>query len=626
MIRIHNVSKQFRLYSRPSDRILEWIGRSPRHRVFWALKDLNLDVPSGRSMGIIGPNGAGKSTLLKIVTGTLAPTTGTIEARGRVAALLELGTGFHAEFTGRQNVRVNARLLGLSPEEIAAREPEIIAFSELGPFIDQPIRTYSSGMVMRLGFSIAAAVDPDVLIVDEALSVGDAHFSQKCIRRIRQFREKGATILFVSHDPGAVLSLCDEAVLLDAGIVAARGEPQMVLEQYNALLARRGEGNVEMTVRFAAPADGGASGEEAARRSGTFQALVTGARWLAAPGGGCACAQNPRAPLQTLVSGQRAVLEIDVLFLAPVSDPTVGFLIRDRLGQDIYGSNTRRRGIALGNFQPGERLRLRIEMELPLGYGDYTLTTAVHRDETHLQECFDWTDRGLSFHVAWDSANPGYGLIGLRPEWETQRSDAAELATAGALDKVFRGLPESFAADCGAGAVGESAIIPPPFLHGFYGVEHDGAGRAFRWTSEEAIFVARASGGGEIVLLAAAWGRSSVGEDAPPTPSQGADSTVTATTATAAKAKVKVSLHCFDRDLGERLLDPASETELRWRLPDDIAKAPALYRIRIHPAIHEKGAPGGQTSNAVRASAVAGAAAARRVLGIAVLGIRSYPK
>jgi ABC-type polysaccharide/polyol phosphate transport system ATPase subunit len=160
MIRIHNVSKQFRLYSRPSDRILEWIGRSPRHRVFWALKDLNLDVPSGRSMGLLGPNGAGKSTLLKIVTGTLAPTTGTIEARGRVAALLELGTGFHAEFTGRQNVRVNARLLGLSPEEIAAREPEIIAFSELGPFIDQPIRTYSSGMVMRLGFSIAAPSIP----------------------------------------------------------------------------------------------------------------------------------------------------------------------------------------------------------------------------------------------------------------------------------------------------------------------------------------------------------------------------------------------------------------------------------------------------------------------------------
>jgi hypothetical protein len=326
---------------------------------------------------------------------------------------------------------------------------------------------------------------------------------------------------------GAVLSLCDEAVLLDAGIVAARGEPQMVLEQYNALLARRGEGNVEMTVRFAAPADGGASGEEAARRSGTFQALVSGARWLAAPGGGCACAQNPRAPLQTLVSGQRAVLEIDVLFLAPVSDPTVGFLIRDRLGQDIYGSNTRRRGIALGNFQPGERLRLRIEMELPLGYGDYTLTTAVHRDETHLQECFDWTDRGLSFHVAWDSANPGYGLIGLRRSGKRNVRTPPNWQPPGRSTRCFAACRNLSPQIAGRGRWEKARYIPRhSFTVLWSGTRWGGTGVSLDFGGGD--FCGARLGRRRNRPSSRRLGPSSVGEDAPPTPSQGADSTVTA--------------------------------------------------------------------------------------------------
>jgi len=230
MISLRQVSKVFRLYNNPTDRLMEWVLPVKRHQEFHALRDITLEIPKGRTIGLIGQNGAGKSTLLKLITGTLLPTYGTMEIRGRVAALLELGTGFHPEFTGRQNIYVNGQLLGMSREELVKLEPEIIAFTELGPFIDQPVRTYSSGMVLRLGFSIAAAMNPELLIIDEALSVGDARFSQKCIRRIREFRDEGTTILFVSHDPGAVTTLCDEAVLLERGAVRSRGLPKDILE------------------------------------------------------------------------------------------------------------------------------------------------------------------------------------------------------------------------------------------------------------------------------------------------------------------------------------------------------------------------------------------------------------
>ncbi|HQH12972.1 MAG TPA: ABC transporter ATP-binding protein, partial [Candidatus Sumerlaeota bacterium] len=198
------------------DRILDWVvpGAGKRYRDFWALRQVSFSIPKGRSVGIIGANGAGKSTLLKLISGTAKPTSGEVRVQGKIAALLELGMGFHAEFTGRQNIRMNGKLLGLTDDELDERIPKIIAFSELGDFIDQPLRTYSSGMYVRLGFSVVASVDPDILIVDEALSVGDLHFQQKCIRRIREFHEQGTTLLFVSHDPGAVKLLCEEAILL----------------------------------------------------------------------------------------------------------------------------------------------------------------------------------------------------------------------------------------------------------------------------------------------------------------------------------------------------------------------------------------------------------------------------
>ena len=217
MIHIQEVSKKFKVYPSRAARLREWVLGGKYHQEFWALHKIDLKIESGEVFGIIGMNGAGKSTLLKILTGTLAATSGKIEMQGRVAALLELGTGFHPELSGRDNVLMNGKLLGLTESEIIEKIPGIHAFSELGDFFEKPVRTYSSGMYVRLAFSLAASVDPDVLIIDEALSVGDAYFQQKCLERIKQFKEQGTTILFVSHDPGVVKVLCNRVAFLQKG-------------------------------------------------------------------------------------------------------------------------------------------------------------------------------------------------------------------------------------------------------------------------------------------------------------------------------------------------------------------------------------------------------------------------
>src|SRR5262249_2947814 len=240
-VSVRGLWKTFKLYRHPLHRFAHSFTGARRYQptLFHALEDVSFDVSPGACVAFIGPNGAGKSTLLKILTGTLAPTVGTARVEGRVASLLELGTGFHPLFTGRQNVFYNARFLGLTDDEIRDRLGEIEAFSELGAFLERPLRTYSSGMQIRLAFSVAASVSPDILVVDEVLAVGDAYFQQKCIRRIREFREQGVTILVVSHDPSAVKTLCDRALLLHDGRIAEDGAPVGVLERYNALIARK---------------------------------------------------------------------------------------------------------------------------------------------------------------------------------------------------------------------------------------------------------------------------------------------------------------------------------------------------------------------------------------------------
>lgn len=235
-IEVQGVSKTYKLYNRPLDRLKEILLRKPYHQTFQVIENMSFALPQGGILGVIGDNGAGKSTLLKLLTGTLVPTFGHITRRGRIAALLELGTGFHPELSGRQNIYLNASLLGLTEEEIKQREADIIAFSELEEFIDRPIKTYSSGMYVRLAFSIATSVDPDILIIDEALSVGDAHFQKKCIERMMQFKEHNKTILFCSHSLYLVRELCNQTIWLDHGKVRQIGESAEVISSYLAFL------------------------------------------------------------------------------------------------------------------------------------------------------------------------------------------------------------------------------------------------------------------------------------------------------------------------------------------------------------------------------------------------------
>ncbi len=386
IIKIENLSKRFRVYDKPLDRLKEWLtphGMS-YHWAFWALQNINLEVKSGAALGIVGANGAGKSTLLKILCGTLSPTSGSIEANGRITGLLELGSGFHPEFTGRQNIFLNARLLGLSDSEIQEKLSEIISFAEIDDFIDHPIRIYSTGMVLRLGFSIAANVDPDILVIDEALAVGDAYFQQKCLRHLKKFRENNGTLIFVSHDPGAVKLLCDEAILLHEHQIVESGNPEDVLNYYNALIAR----HVSDTASFRIEKKQSNIKQPATQRSGTFDALLTKIDVL-----------FKNSPTRTVVSGDEININVEAIALSDIEKPTVGISIRDRLGYEVFATNTYILEKRLPDLNAGDRLNVSFVIPMNIGTGNYTITAAIHTGRDHLDKCFDWADKFIAFKI-----------------------------------------------------------------------------------------------------------------------------------------------------------------------------------------------------------------------------------
>lgn len=438
MIRAEQLSKRYTLYNRPLDRLHDWFAPASRRRgrPFWALRDITLDVASGTSLGIVGVNGAGKSTLLKILTGTTVPTEGTFSIEGRVSALLELGMGFHMEFTGRQNIEMNGKLSGLGDAELRAKTPGIIAFSELEAFIDQPLRTYSSGMVMRLAFAVASSVDPSVLIVDEALAVGDLHFQQKCLKRIREFHERGVTVLFVSHDPSLVKSFCDEAILLDSGRLLDRGKPDSVLDHYNALLAEkyRDEGRGARILRPEAmvESEGTTEAEDKTygHRAGNFGAVITRV-WIESTG--------TSGNASILTPGTEAVITVRAIAMEPLQQPTIGIQIKDRLGNEVYGTNTRLRGHEIGNIGAGEALEVQFGSPLNLGSGHYTITAAVHQGLDHTEICYDWIEQAETFQILPSPLDVFSGVCRL-PMRVEHRVGAA---TTGEIEKANRLLRDS---------------------------------------------------------------------------------------------------------------------------------------------------------------------------------------
>lgn len=381
-ITVTGLGKAYREYPSKWGRLREWTvpWSAPAHTLKWVLKDVTFSVSPGEVVGVVGVNGAGKSTLLKILAGTTQATTGTAVVQGRVAAMLELGIGFHPDFTGRQNALLAGQLIGIAAEEIAARFAEIESFAEIGPYFDQPLRTYSSGMTVRLAFSLATLVRPDVLIVDEALAVGDAFFQVKSFARIRSFKELGTTILFVSHDIGTIKSICDRALLISNGRLERDGDAVPVADYYSALINTRllAEHIVQQEVD-----------ERAVTRSGSRSVEVTGVRVLDADG----------VAKAAFLCGDPVRVEIDVVVNRPVAKLVQGFLIRDRRGHDVYGTNTFHLGKAVVAPAVGTRLRFGFEFTATLAEGTYSVSVAAVDSDTVLWENFDWIENLTMFRI-----------------------------------------------------------------------------------------------------------------------------------------------------------------------------------------------------------------------------------
>lgn len=391
-LRVDAVSKQYRIYDRPADRLKETLtrGRWKAHREFWALKDISFEVEAGTTTGIIGPNGCGKSTLLQIITGTLEPTHGSVQLEGRVAALLELGAGFNADFTGIENIFMNATLMGLSKSETEHLLPEIANFAEIGDFIYQPLKTYSSGMYIRLAFAAAIAVSPQILIIDEALAVGDAVFQHRCMRRIKQMQENGTTILFVSHDPSAIRALCTRAILLNEGKMLAQGSPADVLNRYRKIIMASQQAyeahlnpteetnpasiQLERTPLIHSYRHGDRSAEVM-----QVELLDAGLR-----------------PTQLVETGQPLVIRIVYVANTALDDVVCGFLIRNRHGIHIYGTNTELQEVPFERVDKGQLTEVTFEFNCWLAPDEFSLSVAVH---SGAGVSFDWLDGCLFFRV-----------------------------------------------------------------------------------------------------------------------------------------------------------------------------------------------------------------------------------
>ncbi|MGQ9427456.1 ABC transporter ATP-binding protein [Gilvimarinus sp. F26214L] len=407
---VANLGKAFRNYHSVAHKLRHWLvpgqwGAPPE--LTWVLKGVNFSVDPGEAVGVVGMNGAGKSTLLKIIAGTMAQTEGAVRVNGKVAALLELGMGFHPEFTGRQNAILGAQLQGHSASDIDELLPSIKEFAEIGEYFDRPLRTYSSGMQMRLAFSVATARRPDILIVDEALSVGDAYFQHKSFDRIRELRQQGTTLLIVSHSPFAIQAICDRAIMLADGRVVREGRPDEVMDYYNAALADQTRSLIQIDKQL----HGGSR-----TTSGTREVVVTSVRLIDENG----------TPVEMLHTGQRVKLEISVIAKADVPSLVLGFLIRDSLGQHIYGVNTYRLGEQLEGVKQGSRFVFAFEFPANLGKGHYSISLSLSGADSHLGGNYEWTDRALLFHVVNTSHEDFVGCSWLGATVAITSNDGAE--------------------------------------------------------------------------------------------------------------------------------------------------------------------------------------------------------
>ncbi|MFW7343330.1 ABC transporter ATP-binding protein [Pollutimonas sp. H1-120] len=446
-IKVEGLGKSYHTYNRPQDRLKQSIcprlqralRRPPRQyfREFWALRNISFEVGRGETVGIIGRNGSGKSTLLHLICGTLNPSSGTIQTKGRIAALLELGSGFNPEFTGRENIYMNAMLLGLTPAQTDACYDDIVNFADIGDFIDQPVKTYSSGMTIRLAFAVQAQIQPDILIVDEALSVGDAKFQAKCFERLRQLKSNGTSILLVTHSSEQIVAHCSRALLLDHGEQVLIGEPRKVVNRYLDLLfgkdkavlptglsAERRQAEQERGKTGSQPSSGSEPAYRLSKRDDLFTTRPGYNRHEYRWGDGSVAildfylGANGKSYPSSIAPSQRIVLAVSVRFLAAVVRPILGITIKTKEGVTIYGTNTE----ILGDRQfqsagrPHSSLCAELEFDCRLAGGDYFISIGVAKrhgeDIIPLDRRYD----AIHLHVQPGEKDPFFGIadMGLR--------------------------------------------------------------------------------------------------------------------------------------------------------------------------------------------------------------------
>ncbi|WP_434580932.1 ABC transporter ATP-binding protein [Sulfurimonas sp. NW15] len=384
VLEVKNVSKIYKMYSSNFNRLKEVFSNKKYHKEFIANNNISFDLYESETLGIIGVNGAGKSTILKIIAGVIEPTSGKVLRHGRVTALLELGTGFNDQMTGRQNISLNGTLIGMTHKECKEKEQDIIDFSELGDYIDEPVMTYSSGMKMRLAFSIAIYSQPQILIVDEALSVGDAHFSAKCTRALSERKKEHMSIIYVSHDLNSLKLLCNRVILLNHGELIDEGEAEDVINHYNLLISHLNDKEEKK--------------KDNNDYYGEFDVEIS-----------TVSIQGESSKSNIISSGEKAIITILLQSKKNLKDMTIGIIIRDRFGQDIFGTNTFFHNMTI-DFEKEKKYICQFAMDLNLGKGKYTITAAVHTNESHVEHCSHWLDKAADFEIA---GNYGFHFIGL---------------------------------------------------------------------------------------------------------------------------------------------------------------------------------------------------------------------
>ena len=403
ILSVQNICKTYLDYESNFKRFASWFSKNKEEKnVKTVLKDVNFDVGAGEVVGLIGQNGAGKSTLLKIISRTLKPSSGRVTSGAKISSILELGMGFHGDLTGRQNAYQSCSLMGYSKEQIDEIIAYIEDFAEIGEYFDYPVRIYSSGMQMRLAFSVVTANRPDILIIDEALSVGDVYFQHKSFDKIKEFKSLGTTLIIVSHDSGAIKSICDRVILLEKGQILKDGEPEAVLDYYNALISKKQDVQIsQITLQNG----------KIATVSGNKKACIKNVEILDAAG----------KKIQNLEVGKKIKLKVTVQANENLPSLVLGYQIKNRFSQVVYGTNTYHLKQALKNLKKGEEYDFSFEFDANLGVGSFSVTIALHDSDNHLQNNYEWRDNAIIFNVVNFSKPDFVGLAYLEPSLEVKR-------------------------------------------------------------------------------------------------------------------------------------------------------------------------------------------------------------